>query len=683
MIRRAPQIGLLVALLLALATAAWPAAAADGPPGPPAILAPIALTTGWQFLPDPHDTGLAGRWELGRAGSGWRSVTVPHVFDGRPLPSLFNGEVAWYRLHFSTPRTAAGFAWAVRFEQSRRTTRVWLNGRFIGSHLDPYTPFQLDLGALRPGAENTMVVRVDNRKGAEPREGWWNWGGLVRPVSLVPLGPVTVSDLGIMPDLTCSTPGNCTGRVVVDAVVANRSPQAVTPTLQLTLTPPGGSPGDVQTSTLAPGTMRPGERANLRFSVPLDGPVTTWSPDRPSLYDAILETRDAGGVTQRDHLAVGMRRVENRGGLLYLNGRQIQLRGASIEEDAPGRGPALTAADQQQAVDELRALHANVTRAQYPLSEGLLQRLDRAGILVWTQAPIYHRDNLLHTPAQRAFALASLRGSVLATRNHASILTESIANELTPTPDDVSGTKAYIDAAVPLVRQLAPAVPVAIDILSYPNYAPQQTYEQFDLLGISNYYGWYTGKLGHSTSNIEGLGPFMRSAHARYPGQALVMSEFGAEATLNGPATQKQTFAFQTRYVEQTLATVATLPFLSGAIYWTLREFAVKPHWNGGPARPGIPRNSIHHKGLIAYDGQPKPAFDVAAQLFSQTPLYRSPGLPLVATGPAGGGPPRSGNTIAWLGLLSLYGLGAALAMTARVRRRTENAEARLVTRAR
>ena len=469
------------------------------------------------------------------------------MFDPRPLPSLFHGMVGWYRLRLRTPVTRDGFGWALRFEQSRRLTSVWLNGRFLGGHDDAYTPFQLDLGALRPGAQNTVVVRVDNRKGIEPREGWWNWGGLVRPVSLVPLGPVTVSDLGLMPDLTCSAPGVCGGRLVVDAMIANRSPRTVTPTLRLTLTPPAGSAAPAPTSMLAPGTMRPGDRAAVRFYVPLDGPLELLVPDRPRLYRATVQTLADGQPTQTDGLDIGMRRVENRGGLLYLNGHQIELRGASIEEDVPGRGPALTPADQRQIVTELQQLHANVTRSQYPLSEPLLDLLDRAGILVWTEAPIYHRDDLLHTPAQRAAALATLTGSVIATRNHPSVLTQSIANELTPTPDTVPGTKAYIDAAVPLVRQLDPAVPVSIDVLSYPNFPSQRTYQQFDLLGISNYYGWYLGKAGHSTASIAGLGPFMRLTHARYPAQALVMSEFGAEATLVGPADQKQSYAFQTR----------------------------------------------------------------------------------------------------------------------------------------
>jgi beta-glucuronidase len=63
-------------------------------------------------------------------------------------------------------------------------------------------------------------------------------------------------------------------------------------------------------------------------------------------------------------------------------------------------------------------------------------------------------------------------------------------------------------------------------------------------------------------------------------------------------------------------------PYLAGAIYWTLREFAVKPHWDGGTLLPVAQRDSIHHKGLLRYDGTPKPAWYVARDRFTATPLY-------------------------------------------------------------
>jgi beta-glucuronidase len=65
------------------------------------------------------------------------------------------------------------------------------------------------------------------------------------------------------------------------------------------------------------------------------------------------------------------------------------------------------------------------------------------------------------------------------------------------------------------------------------------------------------------------------------------------------------------------------LSFMNGAIYWTLREFAVGPGWTGGLTLPaGTVPDGIHHKGLIAYDGTVKPAFAVAQRLFAATPSF-------------------------------------------------------------
>ncbi|MEA2273358.1 MAG: hypothetical protein QOI98_2066, partial [Solirubrobacteraceae bacterium] len=47
-----------------------------------------------------------------------------------------------------------------------------------------------------------------------------------------------------------------------------------------------------------------------------------------------------------------------------------------------------------------------------------------------------------------------------------------------------------------------------------------------------------------------------------------------------------------------------------------------------GAKRAGVPRDSIHNKGLITYDGRTKPAWQTTVRLFASTPLYRT-GTPL------------------------------------------------------
>jgi hypothetical protein len=573
----------------------------------------------------PASVSLDGAgWEYTTDREHWAPVKLPHVFDPKPDTDTFKGLVGWYRVKLRAPAAVPGFDWGVHFEQVRRVASVFLDGREVGVNADPYAPFTVALPQLNDGREHELVVRADNRKGKEPREGWWNWGGITRPAQLVPLGALVTHDAGFLPRRTCDENGeHCRWTVLVDAVVENRTAaQTITPQLRARLSDPDGARAGAARATARP--LAPGERARVRFRIPVDGDPQLWGPGHPSLYGVALDTLGAGGaVQQTDRARIGLRTVAVRDGLLELNGKPIELRGASIQEDVDGHGPALTDNDVASIVDQLKTVGANVTRAHYALDERLQRKLDEAGILVWTQAPIYHRDELLKTPAEREAALATVRAAVLATRNHPSTITHSVANELSVVPDTVPGTAAFLRDARLLTLDLDPTLPSSVDTLSYPGFPRQEAYAQFALLGINSYFGWYPGKPGHSTANVRDLAPYLKGMRAMYPDTGLVLTEFGAESTMTGPKTEKETYAFQQVYTRDVLKVVGSDPTLSGAIYWTLREFAVKPKWDGGAQRVGVERDAIHNKGLVTYDGRPKPAWNVLRDDIRTTPLVR------------------------------------------------------------
>ena len=500
---------------------------------------------------------------------------------------------------------------------------MWLNGQQVGASDDPYAPFSVPAATLHPKAPNVLVVRVDDFKppGSLP-EDWWNWGGIIGPVTLQPVGRVELVGAAVTPELGCAY--RC-GDLRVSATVANRSSTPLSPTLRVRITPPDGGPTTV--SSVALPRLRPGATAPLSARIAVPDPVSLWSPAHPSRYTVQLEALAQGRVEQRQALRPGMRAVQVHYGILYLNGTRLWLRGAAIHEDVAGRGAALSDGDIDTIVSQLRSLGANVTRSHYLLSERLLNALDAAGIMVWEEPPVEHADQQLAAASGRSQALAMLRATISAARNHPSVIVDSVGNELSPTPDSTPGTSAYLAQAIPLARQLNPNVPVALDIYGYPGFPLQRSYLKLDILGISDYFGWYSGPPSHSIADLARLRPFLAVAHGRYPRQALVVSEYGAEALFSGSAAIKGSYAFQSAYVRRTLTLLDQLPFLNGSIYWTLREFAVAPGWRGGAILPpGSTPDGIHHKGLIAYDGVAKPAFAVAAQLLAREPEFLAPG---------------------------------------------------------
>lgn len=615
----------LVAVLLALPAAA----SAAGPPQPRSLNG-----SPWVFAADPHDSGRADQWQNGHFRG--RPVTLPHVTDLRETRAGYAGSVGWYRTAISAPAPQAGAGWAIRFEQARRVADVWLDGRRLAHHEGSYEPFEVPADALGDGRPHTLVVRTDNRlrPGRRP-DGWWNWGGLTRAVTLVPRGVLDAHDSAFLPERRCDpAAGTCSWTVLVDTTVENTGAVTMTPLLTGTLDGPdsvAAGRASVRTRPLAPG-----EQAHVRFRVPVTGTAALWSPQRPQRYTATLAVHDGAApatTVATEKARIGLRTVAVEDGLLAINDEPVQLRGASIHEDEPGHGPALTDQDVRQIVAHLKAIGANVTRAHYALDPRLLDALDAAGILVWAQAPVYHRDDELATAAGREEALRTLRSAVIQTRNHPAVITHSVANELSVTPDARPGTRAYLDAALDATRELDPTLPVAVDLLSYPGLTRQETYGRFDLLGLNTYFGWYPGPRNRSTADIGGLAPFVRHMRELYPRAGLVMTEFGAEATEGGPADKKQTYAFQARYIADTMRLAAGLPQLSGAIYWSLQEFTVKPAWDGGAQTDPRLRTATHHKGVLTRDWERKPGWDALRRAITGTPMIRGARDVELATG--------------------------------------------------
>ncbi len=647
-------------VLAALVCACLPATAAAAPPKA------IKLDSGWEIRdlvnnPPPPQPAPPNETQEGSEvanpapapepvepfNPNWRPVSVPSVFSADANPNLFGGTAKQYRLRFTAPK-AKGFTWAFHFEQARRRATAFLNGRRLGVSIDPYTPFELPANGLRPGKTNTLVVTVDSRKDPRLPEAWWNWGGITRPVTMKPRGRANIQDLGLLSDVTCKGPATgCTAGVKIDGLLSKLPKERQRFTTKTKVVRRGGKRRRVTVRVKAPLTqpkltlklrsptgrltrrtfklsgLRSARRRITGLEMPVPAPKL-WSPDRPQLYSASATLGYKGRAEQVERMKIGLRSVKVVHGELRLNNRPLNLHGASMHSDMPGHGAALTNADMDTMVRELKEAGANVTREHYVFNEALLEKFDKAGIMVWNQAPIWQRDtgaNLLQYPNERARALAQLERTVKAGRNHPSVITHAVANELSFTPDRKAGTRRYILDATAKARDLDPTLPIALDIKGRPGFEEQFVYENLDIIGINQYFGWYPWVEDFNT-----LEPYLREMHDLYPNHALVMTEFGAEgrADMNNfsPDTLG-TYAFQANQVARTIDLVNRLPFMVGEIHWTLREFEINPGWLGGVriGRPG--RNTRHYKGVLTYNGVKKPAWYALHDRYAAMPLYR------------------------------------------------------------
>jgi len=614
----------LVALVLALAGPAGALAAT-----PSAIETPSArphalegqderflLGGAWLVRLDPADTGLAQRLYAQRTTYGWSTTTVPSAWNaGAEDQASFLGSVAWYRKDFRLPSRDRALAWIARFESVNYRATVWLNGRTVGAHLSGYVPFELDLPNVVRRGVNRLVVRVDNRRtpddpsGApgetpQPPGGWWNYGGILREVSLRSVDRVDIGNVQVQSQLRCP---RCAATVTLGASVRNLS--HATQLVHLT--------GRFGRAPVDFGTQAIHARASATFARQLVvSKPRLWSPTRPYLYGVRLAATAASGRARPTpaagySLRTGIRTLAvNGSGQLILNGNTaVHFRGVALHEDTLSNGPVMSHADRQRVIALLKESHSTVLRAHYPLDPDFQDLADQAGILIWSEVPAPYQlpDADLGRALFRATALDQLRADILANRNHPSVAAWSVGNEMA----SVVGRNqaSYIAAAAALAKQLDPTRPVALAFAGHPETPCQAAYAPIELLGMNDYFGWYTG-FGGNIADRDQLSSFLDDLRRCYPRTAIAVTEYGAEANRDGPLEEKGTYAFQEDFVRFHLGVFASKPWLTGSVYWALQEFRVRPFWGGGNPWGAPP---LHQKGLVRLDWTKKPAFTALA----------------------------------------------------------------------
>jgi hypothetical protein len=581
-------------------------AAAGGPAGRLAVAGP------WIEAADPGDRGVRDGWPAGTFGGAL--VTVPHVANAAKVTgaagvAAYRGGIAWYRTTLTAPRTGS---YALRFESVHHVASVWLDGRLIGRHTGAYLPFEFGL-RLRAGAPHRLVVRADYRYPTrQKRDGWhrtwFNYGGINREVTLRPLARSELAAPGLRTRLYGGA-----AVVDVDVVVHNRARTARALQVRGTLRHDGRG-ADLVFPRVRIG---PGAERRVTTRVVIAHPAL-WAPGTPALYALKLAVPGEGAWSD----AVGLREVSRDGGTLRLNGRRLRLHGASIHEDADGDGDGLTGADMDAIVRDLKAIGANATRAQHALSPPLLERLDRAGILVWqgvgpVDAPGAWTSD---TPALAHAARERVRISVRQERLHPSVIAWNLVNEIAGNGHDASQVAYVRDMARELHRE-DPGRLVGVDLWgSHPPAVAGAIYRDVDAVALTNYIGWYEGA-DESRAHIASRLHDTTVGFARtFRGKVLLVSEFGAEANAANPTDAPGGYGYQSWLLRRHIATYRALPQLSGMLVWNLRDFGVAPSFAGGSIRSVVPdivvERGLNTKGLFDYAGRPKPAAAAVGRAF-------------------------------------------------------------------
>ncbi len=573
----------------------------------------LNLNGKWHYIVDPYETGYYDyRYQpydtypdQTKAGGAFyrdlqqtdKSELLEYNFDKTPgilVPgdwntqdrSLFYYEGSiWYRKKFDLPAGQKNKRLFLYFGAANYRADVYLNGTKVGTHTGGFTPFNFEVTGLVKPSDNSLVVKVDNKRVKEGvptlNTDWWNYGGLTRDVRLIEVPGTFIRDYKL--DLKKGEGDIVEGYVKLDG--KNSAGQDVTvniPGLKVAKTFTTGQDGT----------------AAFRFSV---NKLVRWSPENPRLYNISLTMQSD---TMNDRM--GFRTIEVSGTDILLNGKPVFLRGISIHEENPVRGArAYSEDDARMLLGWAKELGCNFARlAHYPHNEHMARVAEEMGIMLWEEIPVYWT---IQWNNKETFQNAENQLNELITRdkNRASVIVWSVGNETPVSPERTTFMSGLIKEA----RRL--------DDTRLVSAAMEVNYEDFDknilkitdplgaftdLLSFNEYLGWYTG-----------LPDKCRDVTFQFAyDKPVFISELGGGALqgFHGDSLTRWTEEFQKYLYEEQIPMLRKIQPLRGMTPWILADFR-------SPKRP-LPfiQDGWNRKGLIGQRGDKKEAFYVLRDFY-------------------------------------------------------------------
>lgn len=377
---------------------------------------------------------LNGLWEMaivpknaGKPSAFDTSILVPFPVESAlsgVMKPVSENEQIWYRRVFQLPGDWHGKRLMLNFGAVDFETRVWVNGKEVGSHTGGYDAFSFDItDATVPVGENEVVVAVwdPTDAGTQPRgkqirkpHGIWYTptSGIWQTVWLEPVSSAHIKSLKIVPDIdsgvvrvkaiTTAT----LGRFDIEATVRDGKKVIAT-----AMVPPGGT------------LVLPIKKARL------------WSPETPHLYSLSVNLKLGRESLDSVESYFGMRKIslgkDERGFTrLMLNNKPYFQLGPLDQGFWPdGLYTAPTDEALRFDIEITKKLGFNMARKHVKIEPSRWYYwCDKLGLLVWQDMPSGDKyiggndPDIQRSPESAAQFEKELTAMVMNLGNHPSIV---------------------------------------------------------------------------------------------------------------------------------------------------------------------------------------------------------------------------------------------------------------------
>jgi beta-glucuronidase len=567
------------------------------------------LATGWRFQIDAHDQGEKELWfdpSLDR--SLWSPVAVPRAWDTFDESLRGFEGVGWYAVTLDGSWARPEKLQRLIFGRVMYHTRAWLNGEFLGEHIDGYLPFTFEVTGKLKASNNQLVLRVDNRPRIEwmpsaKQIEWVQYGGILQPAWLETRGKVAIANVAVR----AVPQGEGASLSCTIEIEAHENADDVKFRLGV-----AGEESSTRTVSIA---ARTGAAARHEISLPMQR-AEVWSPESPKLYTLAATLERGGVVLDRMNTEFGVRTIEARGRQLLLNGKPLRVRGVNRYDEYGRLGPNPPGPLVEAELRLMKQVGINLIRTHYPQSPQFLSLCDQLGILFLEELPInwwgvewFGKEGVVQKESILDQALPMLETMIRRDRNHPCIIIWSMANESkTDTEVGIKVMRTLIKRTRDLDRSRL--VTFVTDQAAVKDH---RAFSDADLVAINMYPGSLGRPLADHIDQLDDRARKPAEANLRhrlaaFPDKPMLVTEWGAMGfrTIRGDAASTEDF--QAAYITKAWEAISGNPEVSGGVLWSWADYYHHRQFQS--------LGAFGPFGVVSVDRQPKAALKSLAKAY-------------------------------------------------------------------
>lgn len=420
---------------------------------------PLNGTWKFHFVPEPSQRPL-DFWKDGFDVSQWDTIPVPSNWEmlGYDKPLYCNVEyphantppfikarpgfndggknygidpVGSYVHTFSVPADWNGQRTFIHFGGIYSAAFVWLNGQYVGYTQGSNNVSEFDITKyLKAGEENRLAVQVFRWSDGSYLEcqDMFRMSGIFREVYLYNTPKMAVRDHYVTSDIDIDdNTGLGMAKVKVELTLDNRDNLSGSKKVTAKIFSPKGI--EIQEDDVELKGAN-GTKATITLDVPN---ADLWSAELPNLYTLRIIQQDEQG---HDEMAfstkVGLRKVEIKNSLLYVNDKRVFLKGVNRHDTSAKHGRAVTVDEMLRDVTLMKQNNINTIRtSHYPNDARMYAMYDYYGLYTVDEADLEDHANQSISDRQSwipAF-VDRIDRMILRDRNHACVVMWSLGNE--------------------------------------------------------------------------------------------------------------------------------------------------------------------------------------------------------------------------------------------------------------